>query len=98
ILVTAFLFCWLVFAPLGRNWLASSSFGKVSIKLADGSKVYVVRESWGRHTDEISIRRDPDGCRASDPTTDYIDVEQNGSVLAYRATRSGLFIYSDPPP
>lgn len=102
ILVAALLLCWLVLIPLGRrglrDWFSSSSFGKISIRLSDGSKVYVVRESWGRHTDEISIRRDSDGCRASDPTTDYIDVEQNGNVLVYRVLESGLVVYTDPPP
>jgi hypothetical protein len=62
ILATALLFCCIALVPLGkrgtRNWLGSSSFGKMPIKLADGSQVYVVRESWGRHTDEVSVRRD----------------------------------------
>jgi hypothetical protein len=102
ITVAALLLCGIVLIPLGsqgfRNWLGSSSFGNASIKLADGSKMYVVRESWGRHTDEISIRRDSDGCRASDPKTDYIDVEQNGNTLVYKVTGNGLVIYTDPPP
>jgi hypothetical protein len=101
-LIAVFLISWFILMPLGRrglrNWLDSSSFGRISIKLADGSKVYVVRESWGRHTDEISIRHDSDGCRVAEPKTDYIDVEQNGNALVYRVTGSGLLIYSDPPP
>ena len=39
--------CVILFAVRGaRNWFASSSYGQQHIILADGTKLYVVRELW----------------------------------------------------
>src|ERR1700738_1998883 len=44
------------------NLSRSSRFGKLSIRLPDGSTAYVIRESWGLHTDQIAVSQNPDGC------------------------------------
>ena len=73
----------------------SSSFGKQTIKLRDGSKVYAVLESWGLNSDRVSLTRDPDTCKTANPETDYIDIEQNGDALIYQVTDKGLVIFAD---
>jgi hypothetical protein len=80
------------------NWSESSNFGKEEITLANGSKVYVIHEQWGLHSDEISVTRNPDGCTPPNPATDYIDTYGDGETIAYSVTPRGLILYDDFDP
>jgi hypothetical protein len=80
------------------NWFGSSNFGKAVIPLGDGSRVYVVHESWGLHEDELSVTRNPDGCVPPDPVTDFIDTYGDGSRLIYSFNENGLVLYDDEGP
>lgn len=77
------------------NRLDSSNFGKAEITLANGVRVYVIHEQWGRHSsgDEISVTRNPDGCVPPNPATDYIDTYGDGHSIAYSVTPRGLILY-----
>jgi hypothetical protein len=81
-----------------NNWLGSSNFGKLAISAGGGSTVYVVRESWGLHSDEISLTRNPDGCVPPNPATDYIDTYGDGQSLVYSSAGDGLILYADSGP
>ena len=78
------------------NISESSSFGKASIRLPDGSTAYVIRESWGLHTDQIAVSQNPDGCVPADPQHDYID---SGATSVIYSEANGRFIlYETAPP
>jgi hypothetical protein len=81
-----------------RNWLESSNFGKAVISLENGSKVYVIRESWGLHSDEISVTQNPDGCLPPNPARDYIDTYGDGHSLIYSVSGNELTIYDEAGP
>jgi hypothetical protein len=76
-----------VFVGLVAFWSSgniseSSNFGKESIRLPDGSTVYVIRESWGLHTDQIAVSQNPDGCVPADPERDYIEADAHSVIYA----------------
>jgi hypothetical protein len=77
------------------NWLGSSRFGKVAIPIGNGATVYVVHESWGLHSDEISVTLNPDGCVPPNPATDYIDTYGDGHSLVYSPAPNGLVLYTE---
>ncbi len=79
------------------NWLESSNFGQIAITLRDGSKVYVIHESWGLNSNQISLRLHPNGCAPPNPSIDYIDTGQNGNMLIYSITNEGLVVYDEFP-
>jgi hypothetical protein len=78
------------------NISESSRFGKVSIRLPDGSTAYVIRESWGLHTDQIAVSQNPDGCVPADPQYDYIDTDARS--LIYSQANGHLTLYENAPP
>lgn len=80
------------------NKLGASDFGEETIMLPNGVKVYVVRESWGLHADEISLTMNPDGCLPPKPATDYIDTYGDGQSLVYSVDEDGLVLYDDEGP
>lgn len=55
----------------------------------------MIHESWGLHSDELSVTQNPDGCVPPDPSTDYIDTYGDGTNLVYSAAEDGLVVY-DP--
>lgn len=87
-----------VASPIGlRNWFQSSNYGRSVIRLADGTKVYAVRQQWG-HRRQLYWTLDSDGCRPADPDTDYIETNEEVTVLVYRVTKDGLVLFSDLKP
>jgi hypothetical protein len=78
------------------NISESSSFGKVSIPLPDGSTAYVIRESWGLHTDQIAVSQNPDGCVPADPQHDYIDSDAHSVI--YSEANGRFILYENAPP
>lgn len=80
------------------NWLDSSRFGKVKVTAGNGTPIYLIHESWGLHSDQISITRNPDGCVPPDPVNDYIDTYGDGHTVIYSATADGIVLYTDSGP
>ena len=80
-----------------HNWFGSSSYGKEKILLADGTKVYVVRELWG-HRERLHITQDVDGCKPGDERKDYLGPINTWSFLLYKVQPQGWSIYSDIVP
>ena len=80
-----------------RNWFLSSNYGRSVIKLADGTKVFAVRQEWG-HRRQLHWTLDPHGCRPANPDTDYIQTNEAATVLVYRVTERGLVLFSDVKP
>jgi hypothetical protein len=78
------------------KWLVSGQFGKVSIRLRNGSNVYVVREARGLSSEQLSVTRNSDGCTSADPAKDYIYENPDRTELLYSITAEGLTIYDDP--
>lgn len=95
--------CWTFFALLVifialkgfSNYLGASNFGKATVTLSDGSKVYVIHEQWGLHEDRIFITQNSDGCLPANPQTDYIDEYGDGRKIVYAVTNDGLDLYED---
>ena len=100
-LPTLILVCLLLVFPFAKlgigNWFASSSYGKKQIVLADGTKVYVIRELWG-HRERLYITRDSDGCKPGDAKTDYLGPVDAWSILLYKVQPDGWSVYSDISP
>lgn len=83
-----------ILAELGfTNWSLSSSYGKETIVLQNGSKIYVMLEAWGSNSERISITKNSCGCKPANPNTDYID---NFPILVYKITNRGLIIFTEP--
>jgi hypothetical protein len=80
------------------NWFDASNFGKIIIQLHDGSRVYVIHEQWGLHSDEISITQNPDGCVPPNPQTDFIDQYGSGGPIVYAEESGGLILYEEDGP
>jgi len=80
------------------NKLGASKFGRSTVVLENGAQVYVVRESWGLHSEELSITQNPDGCLPPNPTTDYIDKFGDGHSLVYSIEGNQLILFSDEGP
>jgi hypothetical protein len=78
------------------NLSESSRFGTLAIRLPDGSAAYVVRESWGLHTDQIAVSQNPDGCVPADPQHDYIDSDAH--TLIFSQADGHLTLYESAPP
>jgi len=78
------------------KWLASGQFGKVSIRLRNGSNVYVIREARGLSSEQLFVTRNSDGCTSADPANDYIYENPDRTELLYSITAEGLTIYDDP--
>jgi hypothetical protein len=97
IVIAALLVCVLLAGGVWAlfNWWESSSFGRVILSMGDGSKVYVVRESWGLHTDQISVTQNSDCCRPPNPASDYIDTYGDGHKLTYSVSGNELTIYDE---
>ena len=81
---------------MGRNLSESSRFGKRVIRLADGTQLYAIRESWGLHTDQISVRQTSNGCDPANPSHDYID--SDAESLIYSEDHGHLVIFENPAP
>ena len=96
IIVISALCTFCVWKGLG-NWFQSSNFGRSVIRLADGTKIYAVRQTWG-HRRQIFLTLDPDGCKTADPNTDYILMNEADTVIVYRVTSNGLILFSDLKP
>jgi hypothetical protein len=79
-----------------KNLSESSRFGKRVIRLADGTQLYAIRESWGLHTDQISLRKTPNGCEPADPSQDYID--SDAESLIYSENHGHFVIFQNPKP
>jgi hypothetical protein len=90
--------CFVVLGTLSvlAKWLVSGDFGKVSIRLRNGSYVYAMREARGLSSEQISVTRNPDGCTSADPTTDYISENPGRPELLYSITAEGLILYDGP--
>jgi len=84
-----------VLAGLGY-WMASGSFGRVPIQLRNGSMIYAVRESRGLSFEQLSLTRDPTGCKPADPAVDYIYRNPADPIILYAVTAEGLTIYDYP--
>jgi hypothetical protein len=80
------------------NWLDSSNFGKVAINLNNGTRAYVIHESWGLQSNELSITLNSDGCLPPNPATDYIDTYGDGESLIYSVSGDQLILYDDEGP
>lgn len=78
------------------KWLASGQFGKVSIRLRNGSNIYVIREARGLSSEQLFVTRNSDGCTSADPANDYIYENPDRTELLYSITAEGLTIYDDP--
>lgn len=78
------------------NLSESSRFGKIAIRLPDGRTTYVVRESWGLHTDQIAVSQNPDGCVPANAQHDYIDSDAHS--LVYSQANGHLILYESAPP
>jgi len=78
------------------KWLTSGQFGKVSIRLRNGSNVYVIREARGLSSEQLFVTRNSDGCTSADPANDYIYENPDRTELLYSITAEGLTIYDDP--
>jgi len=78
------------------NISASSRFGKVAIPLPDGSMAYAIRESWGLHTDQVALSKNPDGCVPADPQHDYIDSDAHAVI--YSEANGRFNLYETAPP
>jgi hypothetical protein len=78
------------------NWLYSSRFGRLAIKLENGKRIYVVRESRGLNGDTLSITENSDGCTPANPATDYIEDGPTSDTILYAVTTRGLTLYDDP--
>ena len=78
------------------NISESSSFGRVSIRLPDGSKAYVIRESWGLHTDQIAVSQNPNGCVPANPQHDYIDSDAHSVI--YSESNGRFILFENAPP
>lgn len=81
---------------MSGNTSESSSFGMKVIQMEGGGKVYLVRESWGLHTDEISIRQSPNGCSPANPERDYI--ERDAESIIYSEDNGKLRIFKPEGP
>jgi hypothetical protein len=87
------LYCIKVIACKGiENWSMSSNYGKEVIRLANGTKVYAIRESWGFHFNQFYLRQNNCGCEPSKSDSDYI-LDINSSALLYKVTNQGLNLY-----
>ena len=76
-----------------NNWSLSSSYSRDVIRLADGSKVYVMLEEWALHDKLLFITQNPCGCRPANPDTDYISKSLGYDWLDYKVTDKGLVIF-----
>jgi hypothetical protein len=87
------LYCVKVLACKGfENRSMSSSYGKEVIRLANGAKVYAIRESRGLHFNQYYLRQANCGCEPANVETDYI-LHSDYSALLYKVTDQGLNIY-----
>ncbi len=79
------------------NWDHSSSYGQETVKLANGTKIHIIRESWGLHFNQIHLsqRRNCE-CEPANPGTDYV-LDFNSGELIYKVTSQGLNIYVPEP-
>lgn len=90
------LYCVKVLACKGiENRLNSSSYGKEVIRIANGTKVYAIRESWGLHFNQFYLSQSNCGCDPANSDTDYI-LNKDSSALLYKVTDQGLNIYVRP--
>lgn len=78
------------------NWMYSSNFGRLVIKLQNGKRIYVVRESRGLNGEILSVTENPDGCTPANPATDYIEDGPSDNTILYTVTPRGLTLYDDP--
>ena len=92
ILTVVALLAWRGFASASL----SSRFGKMEIRLPDGSRLYAKRESWGLHTQRLSVSQNPDPCVPADPKTDYIN--DDADAIIYSVHGWTVHIYQMPPP
>ena len=95
VLITAAIVGSVAFWSFG-NISESSSFGKASIRLPDGSTVYLIRESWGLHTDQIAVSQNPNGCVPADPEHDYIEADAHSVI--YAEANGQFILYENAPP
>ncbi len=77
------------------NYASSSNFGQMTIRLPNGSQVFVVHEQWGLHSDQLYVTQDSDGCRPPDPRTDFIDRYGDGKTLIYSTAADSLILYEE---
>ena len=76
-----------------NNWSLSSSYSRDVIRLADGSKVYVILEEWALHDKLLFITQNSCGCMPANPDTDYIFKSIGRYWLDYKVTDKGLVIF-----
>jgi hypothetical protein len=97
ITLVVILLLWPIFRKGLHNWLHSSNYGRKTIVLPDGNKIYIVRELWG-HREQLYITQDSDGCKPANAMTDYLLPVDAWSTLLYRTNPVGWTIYSDIAP
>jgi hypothetical protein len=78
------------------NWMYSSNFGRLVIKLENGKRIYAVRESRGLNGEILSFTENPDGCMPANPATDYIEDRPTDNTILYAITPRGFTLYDDP--
>jgi len=85
-----------VFAAIVGKWISSGEFGRVEIRLQNGSKVYAVRQARGLSSETLAFTRNPDGCVPADPAFDYVIGNPSYTSVLYSVTNDGLTIFDYP--